>query len=180
MYNLLIVDDEQIAVEALMQGVDWHSCSIANVFSANNADEALAVLENNKIHIIICDIRMPKVSGIELMNIVFEKYSGTRFIFLTAYDSFEYAQKSIELKCYKYLLKPANYDVIREVVKELVLEVQKAEANAYYKREYRKYLNLWHEYIPTVRIKFWQELISGRLNVTESNLTRTAKSVLVK
>jgi len=141
MFNVLIVDDEQYAIDALVQCVNWKSCDISDVFSANNAEEASKVLERNGVNIIICDIQMPGMNGIEFMENIIGIYHEIQFIFLTAHMEFEYAQKSLELGCYRYLLKPVEIERLEKIITELVLKLNEIEDHKFYEKNYDIYQN---------------------------------------
>ena len=124
--NLLIVDDEMIAVKGMMEGVDWKSCGIdGNIWTAYSAEWALKILNVQQVDLLLCDIEMPGASGLELLRAIREIDRELPCIFLTCHASFEYAQEAIALQCTDYILKPAPYEVIAEKVKRVCEDIQK-------------------------------------------------------
>ena len=116
--NLLLVDDERIAVRGMMQGVDWKGCGVdGEVLTAYNAAQALSVLEETPVSLILCDIEMPGESGIDLIRQVRARWPKTACIFLTCHADFTYAQEALRLGCLDYILKPAPYESIEAAVK---------------------------------------------------------------
>ena len=126
--NLLLVDDERIAVRGMMQGVDWKGCGVdGEVLTAYNAAQALSVLEETPVSLILCDIEMPGESGIDLIRQVRARWPKTACIFLTCHADFTYAQEALWLGCLDYILKPAPYESIEAAVKKAVSGLKQAE-----------------------------------------------------
>ena len=126
--NLLLVDDERIAVRGMMQGVDWKGCGVdGEVLTAYNAAQALSVLEETPVSLILCDIEMPGESGIDLIRQVRARWPKTACIFLTCHADFTYAQEALRLGCLDYILKPAPYESIEAAVKKAVSGLKQAE-----------------------------------------------------
>ncbi|MCM1136517.1 MAG: response regulator [Clostridium sp.] len=124
--NLLIVDDEMVAVKGMMDGVDWKSCGIdGNIWTAYSAEWALKILNVQQVDLLLCDIEMPGASGLDLLRAIREIDAELPCIFLTCHASFEYAQEAISLHCTDYILKPAPYEVIAEKVKRVCEEIQR-------------------------------------------------------
>ncbi|MDE6892994.1 MAG: response regulator [Lachnospiraceae bacterium] len=124
--NLLIVDDEMIAVKGMLNGVDWKSCGIdGSIWTAYSAEWALKILNVQQVDLMLCDIEMPGASGLELLRAIREIDRELPCIFLTCHASFEYAQEAISLQCTDYILKPAPYEVIAEKVKKACEDIRK-------------------------------------------------------
>jgi len=122
--NLLIVDDDIIAVKGLLDGINWSECGVdGNIWSAYNAVQALKIVENEMIDIILCDIEMPGENGIEFIRKVRAFYPEIICIFLTCHAKFEYAQEAVRLGCQDYILTPAPYEAISEVIQKNVKEL---------------------------------------------------------
>lgn len=114
MFNLLIVDDEPLIVEGLA-ALDWRNVNIDQVYQATSGEKGLKVLEENQVDIIITDIKMPDMSGIEFLGeIALERQR--KAILLSGYAEFEYAQQALKLKVFDYLLKPASDEELLDVV----------------------------------------------------------------
>ncbi|MBS5520660.1 MAG: AraC family transcriptional regulator [Clostridiales bacterium] len=124
MYNALIVDDEIRMIEALEDEVDWKRCGIRNLFKAIQINEAIAVIQNNKIDILICDIEMPEGSGLKLVEWLQEHGYKLSCIFVTCHPEFGYMRRAIQLKCYDYILKPVDYEEFSRVLAELVSNME--------------------------------------------------------
>lgn len=107
-YTVLVVDDEQEQRLALTERVDWESAGFEVVGEAENGVEALDVLETLEPDLILTDIKMPMISGLELAAKVREIRPATQMVILSGYDSFEYAQTAMNYNIISYLLKPIS------------------------------------------------------------------------
>ena len=89
--RLLIVDDEPIAIQGILHGVDLGQLGFSDVFTANSYMEAVEILEKETVDLAICDIEMPDQSGLELMGWIEEHSPDTETIILSCHDEFAYA-----------------------------------------------------------------------------------------
>lgn len=134
--NLLLVDDEIIAVKGMMMGIDWKACGIdGEVLIAYDAAQAMDILGRVAIDVMLCDIEMPGENGIQLIHHVQDMDLDVAVVFLTCHAKFEYAQEALRLGCEDYILTPAPYDVIAQAVRSMVdklVQRRKSEAVAKY------------------------------------------------
>ena len=105
MYRILIVDDEPMIVEGLCALFEEQDAVQLEVYKACLAAEALGIMNRRRIDILLTDIRMPAVSGIELMQRVRANWPACRIIFLTAFEEFEYAYAALKNPGVRFLLK---------------------------------------------------------------------------
>lgn len=96
MYSLLIADDEMIAVMGIKEGIDWRGMGIDKIYEAFDAEEALRIISKNRVDLLICDIEMPGLNGLELLDKVNEISADTVTIFLTGHARFDYAQLALK------------------------------------------------------------------------------------
>ena len=106
MLKVLIVDDEVLVRRGIVLGVDWAAMGCVVVGEAANGEEGLAAVERYSPNLIITDVRMPKMDGIEMMNRLREKGCRAHVIVLTAYSDFSYARSALQFGADDYLLKP--------------------------------------------------------------------------
>jgi len=95
MYNILIADDEKDIVNSIADDIAWDELDITKIFVADNGKTAMEIVENNRIDIILSDIMMPELDGIELARQVHLRFRHTKIIFMTGYDRFEFAQQAL-------------------------------------------------------------------------------------
>ncbi len=110
--RLLIVDDEIFAIEGIKAGVNWEVLDFSEVLTANSYAQAVEIMEDTPVEIILCDIEMPNESGLELVAWVNEHHPKTECIILSCHDEFDFARQAVQLRCLDYILKPARYDFL--------------------------------------------------------------------
>ena len=106
MTKVLIVDDEKYVRMGIKNDTDWGLIGCEVVAEASNGEEALAMGEEFRPDLVVSDIRMPRMDGIQLAEKLVERYPSIKVIFLTAYNEFEYARQAIRIGVSDYLLKP--------------------------------------------------------------------------
>lgn len=124
MFSILIVDDEPSVVDTIAHTLDWESLLIDDVYCAYSAKEALRIIKKNHVDIVMTDIRMPGMDGLELIEETRKKSKHTEFILLTGHDEFEYAQKGLKLRTADYLLKPVSDEDLEKSILNLTLKLQ--------------------------------------------------------
>ena len=107
-YTVLVVEDERDQRRALIERVDWESAGFEVAGEAENGFEALELTETLEPDLIITDIRMPMMTGLELARRVRQLRPMVQIVILSGYDSFEYARTAIEYNIISYLLKPIS------------------------------------------------------------------------
>ena len=125
MFNLLVVDDEPEMACGLAYDIDWTDIGISEVFKAYSAPQAMEILKKTRIDIVISDIAMPGINGIEMANMIRQEWPFSKIIFASGHDEFEYAQKAIELGVVGYIVKPVAYEEIKKLVKQAINEVER-------------------------------------------------------
>ncbi len=116
MYNLLIVDDEKVTRELIVQYLEEKLKEKFCVYSADNGESALALMEKMRIDICVTDIMMPKMNGIELAEKIHNNYKNCIVLILSGYEEFEYAQKALRYSVKEYLLKPFKVSELCEKI----------------------------------------------------------------
>lgn len=117
--NILIVEDEPITLQGLRKTLETWAGGKYEIVTTSNAHSAMEVLQQKKIHLLITDIAMPEITGLEMLKALNENNHFPVVIIISAYSDFKYAQEAIELGVISYLLKPINK-------KKLIEEVEKA------------------------------------------------------
>lgn len=110
MIEVLLVDDETYVTDSLKVTIPWIELGVQEVFQAASPSEALRIMEEQAIDILVTDIRMPEMNGLQLIEQVTERWPDTRCLLLTGHSDFEYAKKAIQLQAVDYLLKPVDDD----------------------------------------------------------------------
>lgn len=121
--SLLFVDDEISILEGLSQHINWEQYGIDTVYTAANGKDALALVREVRPDIIITDINMPVMTGLELIEKLSEEALGDKFVVVSGYDDFKYAQKALQFGVKNYLLKPVNPQKLIDAVVKVVDEI---------------------------------------------------------
>lgn len=117
MLRVMLVDDEPFIMQGLSVLINWNELGFEIVKMAGNGGEAYEYLKNKRVDLIIADISMPVMTGIELLErIREERLSDAWFIILSGYNEFEYARKAIRYACMDYLLKPISREQLTGIL----------------------------------------------------------------
>lgn len=133
MYKLLLVDDRVDVVNAISEMGHWEDMNVKVCGTAVNGLDALGIIEDEKPDIVITDVKMPIMDGLELTRQAKELDSEIHIILLSGYDDFRYAQQAVKLGAQEYLLKPADIDELRGAVKRSCKLIEE-ERKKYYDR----------------------------------------------
>lgn len=125
MYHLLIVDDQTDLADDLAINLPWHDVGIEQVYKAYSAKDALDIIAAHPVNIVLTDIRMPGMSGLELIAVINESWHNIKCILLSGYSDFEYAKTAIKHDAVDYLLKPADDDELLQAVHMAVQQLNK-------------------------------------------------------
>lgn len=125
MLKLIIADDEPAIRTAISTIIDWKSMQIELAGTCKNGPETLKMILAEKPDIVLTDIKMPGMSGLDLIARIAETDLVVEFIILTGYADFEYAKQAIKYRVSNYLLKPCNENQIMEAVQKAAAEITK-------------------------------------------------------
>lgn len=172
MMKLLIVDDEPLILKRLEQLMSSSAVGIHEVYATSNPSEAMELLQEHAPQILITDIRMPKVSGVDLARYVYENGMQTLVIFVTGYSDFEYAKSGIAYQVFDYLLKPIDEEESLNTVKKAVSTIQE-------KQKHDEIHSLFQNYFSThflaARRQFLEKLLFHPLTHTREQLLSIQK-----
>lgn len=116
MKRIALVEDEELILQGLRYLIDWEAIDMQVIHMAHNGQEALACLEKEPVDIIVTDVEMPEMNGIELIRQVREHTPRTRFLILSGADDFEYARSALKLDVEDYILKPINEEQMTQAL----------------------------------------------------------------
>lgn len=132
MINTIIADDEPIIRNGMKDIVDWHSLGFRLTGTAKDGMDALKYIEQEEIHVVITDIRMPFLDGLELIKIVKKLHPDIYCILLTSYAEFEYAKQAINLGAYSYIIKPIDVDEFQKTLSNIKEDFEKCSRRKQY------------------------------------------------
>lgn len=116
MYKVLIVDDEKMIRMGMSRGLPWAKLNVSEVYQAGSALEALKLIRENEPDLMITDINMPEMTGLELIERANELNPGMKIIVLTGYDRFDYARECLRMKVEDLYLKPIEEEVLEKAI----------------------------------------------------------------
>ncbi|MBO5453570.1 MAG: response regulator [Clostridia bacterium] len=114
-YKFIFVDDEELLRKNLPYMTDWNALGFEFSGSFSSASEAMKYIEQNKVDLVLSDIRLGEESGLDLAEKLDNEYPRILVVLISAYKEFEYAKKAIECHVFSYLTKPTSYDDIIEL-----------------------------------------------------------------
>lgn len=123
MWKILIVDDEAIIRESLKRFINWRSINATICGLAENGSVALDLILQDPPDIILCDISMPSLNGIELIEFLHHHKIPSEVIFISAYSNFEYARAALKYGAFDYILKPIEEQLILDCVKKCIQKI---------------------------------------------------------
>lgn len=127
MYRVIIADDEALIRAGLFYRNDWSAMGFEVAAMLEDGSDVLKFLETQRADVILTDICMYQVSGLEVAGIIREKYPWMKVVLLSGYREFEYAKEAIRCGVYDYLLKPIDYDMLRTVFGKIKKELDEAQ-----------------------------------------------------
>lgn len=154
MYNVLLIDDEPIIRDGMKHVIDWGKYGFTICGDSENGQEGLHLIRTLEPDLVFVDIRMPGMSGIELVEQAKKEGFEGKFVILSGYSSFSYAQELIKLRIHSYLLKPIDEEELVEILIE-IKQIIDEERMIY--SELTAYYDLTEE-------KAWRAVIDGRID----------------
>ncbi|MGG6312687.1 response regulator transcription factor [Paenibacillus macerans] len=125
--KMLIVDDESVICEGLRYTIDWAELGVDVVGEAYDGKEALRLIEERGVELVLSDIRMDGMDGLELAQQLRLRHPGVQVVMISGYEDFGYARQAIRLGVNDYLLKPVDIEELTAVVKKIVLGIRTSD-----------------------------------------------------
>lgn len=144
--KVLIVDDDYIIIKGLEKLIDWDKLNMEIFAVANDGQEALAILEKTPVDIVITDVNMPQLSGIDFVRKAREVQMDFQLIIISGYQNFDYAKSGMDLGAINYLLKPIDKVELERTLEEVAARItalnhESELVNMNYKVNLRNWLN---------------------------------------
>ena len=171
-FTIILADDEQQILYGMKNGIDWESLGFSVVGTAQNGKEALELIEEHHPDLLISDIKMPFMDGLELSKTIHENYINTKIILFSGWDDFEYARTAISYGVSQYIMKPIDYNEMQKLLTTMHEELEKEYAE---KMNRTRLENIYTESIPLLRQQFFTQLLTETL--TEDYCTLQMKNL---
>lgn len=141
MFRLLIVDDEEIIVNGLYEILKNLKNVDLDIYKAYSGEEAINWLSRTRMDIVLTDINMPEIDGIELLGEIQSRWPSCKVIFLTGYANFDYIYSAIQYQNVGYILKSEDPDMVVSAVLESVNELKKSNEMEFFIQESKEQIN---------------------------------------
>lgn len=165
MIKVFLVEDEYAIREGIKKSVDWEKNGFELVGEAGDGEMAFPKILKTKPDILITDIRMPFMDGLELATLVKKELSDIKIVVLSGYDDFNYAKQAISIGVEEYILKPVSGE---NLLKELGKIAESIKAHRQEEQAREKYLQDMEEIRALERQKFIHDMIDGKISMQES------------
>lgn len=134
MYRILVIDDEPIIADGLYELFAQDETFALEVHKVYSAPDALKLLDRLRIDIVLSDIKMPGMNGLELLTQIHRRWPFCHVIFLSGYSDFEYVQKAMQLGADSYILKSQGDEVVLETVYKTLALLEQETTSAVWNR----------------------------------------------
>jgi len=164
MPGLLIADDEAPVRSAITSIMARGGLDLGVIVEACNGEEAISLARRMRPSIVLMDVKMPGLDGLEATRTIRAEYPSTRIIILTAYDEFSFAQEALKLGTVDYLLKPVRPATLIEVLSRVQAQIHREERHL---REMEKTHSRLQDTLPLAETRLVQDLINGTVGARE-------------
>jgi len=172
MYKLMVVDDEKIVIDSVNFIIKNHLSNVKVIANARNGADAIELFARNKPDIVLMDICMPGMNGLDAIMEMKQISPATHFVVISAYEQFEFAKQAVELDVKEYLLKPVNAkrltETVAKIAAELDFEHMKVKKGLEIREKYDQALNILEHWLiysimlnkdPSAELKKYRELV---------------------
>lgn len=163
-YKVILVDDEEEVIDVIERKIHWDMLGFDVVGSANNGVKALELVEKQQPDVVITDIKMPYMDGLELSRRLNNDYQNIHIIIFTGFDEFEYAKEAVHLEIEEYMLKPINALELSDCLKRVKNSLDKEREE---KLNVEKLANYFNASLPVLQTNLFVSLIEGRVSESD-------------
>lgn len=163
-YKVLLVDDEEEVMDVIEHRISWKQMGFEVIGKARNGVKALEISEKMQPDVVITDIKMPYMDGLELARNLKQDNPDVKILILTGFDEFEYAKEAVHLEIEEYILKPVNANELSDCLKHLKDALDKEREE---KLNIRKLEQYYTDSLPVLQTNFFCSLIEGRITEGE-------------
>lgn len=165
MFRVMIADDEPSARLGIRECLKWAELGCELVSEAENGRDALQLLEKEPVDIVITDVKMPHMDGIELSKEIVRQYPNIKIILISGYSEVEYLKNALKVSAIDYILKPIDLTDLEEAIKKAVQALKDAADSAQMMRQMEKKL---HKSMPLLKQKFLMTFIRDDVQSSEA------------
>ena len=119
MYKILLVDDEILVRDAIRENIDWEKLDCELIGDCENGKQAVEFVKTHEVDIVLTDILMPYMDGMELSHFLHDNYPDILIVIFSGFGEFEYAKKAIQYNVSEYMLKPVTAMELTKVIENM-------------------------------------------------------------
>lgn len=160
MHKLLIVDDEALVRDAIQEGMNWERMGFVCIGACEDGVEALEFIEKEQPDVVLTDIGMPFMDGIELTQELAERFPDVKVIMLTGYDNFEYARQAVKMQVADYVMKPVTAVEMEDILRRLGEQLDKVNSH---KQDYARLKQQLNESMPLLKERFLERMVTSSM-----------------
>lgn len=168
MYRILLVDDEILVRDAIKENIDWKGIGCELVGDCENGRQAAEFIQENPVDIVLTDILMPYMDGMELSHFLHDNYPDIVIVIFSGFGEFEYAKKAIQYNVSEYLLKPVTAMELTGVIEKMKKKVDETRKEKKKIEKLKKASESYHKNAQIIRSKAMEALVNCTANVEES------------
>lgn len=164
MYKVLLVDDEALIREAISENIQWEEMGYSFMGACENGKQAMEAITKEQPDLLLTDINMPFVDGMELTKFVYENYPDTKVIIISGFDEFEYAKNAVKYQVLEYILKPITpmeFSETLQRVKKIFDERKESQ------RDMKKIRSAYVSSLPTLQGRYLYHLLNGTVDYSK-------------
>lgn len=161
LYRIMLVDDEEEVRTSMIKTMKWEEAGFVVVGDAENGKDALEKIEIYEPDVILTDIKMPYMDGLELARQVKENYPSTRIVVFSGFDDFEYAKQAIKYNVTEYILKPVNGEELTAILIKIRDSLNKEMEE---KRSIETLRESYKKNLPLLKEHFFLDLVHGKVD----------------
>ncbi len=159
-FTLLFVDDEENVIQTIIRKIDWESIGFEVLGLAGNGVKGLEMIEELQPDVVMSDIRMPYMDGIEMTKEIRQNWPEMKILFFTGFDEFEFAREAVHLEVEEYILKPIRAVELTEIFTRLH---EKMTQEYEEKRNLESMIQNFQSVLPQLQADFCTDLIEGKI-----------------
>ncbi|USF26840.1 HTH-type transcriptional activator RhaR [Firmicutes bacterium ASF500] len=160
-YRVLLADDEEEIRTGISRKIDWPRLGFSLVGEAGNGEEALELAEQLRPDVVLTDIKMPFMDGLELCRRLRQSLPAAKLVVFSGFDDFEYARQAVSMGVSEYILKPINAPELTAVLTKLREQLDRQRLE---RRDMETLRRRYEESLPVLRELFYTRLLSGQLS----------------
>ena len=173
-FTVILADDEPQILEGIRDSVEWETLGFRVIATALNGNELLEQTETLRPDLVISDIKMPFLDGLEVARILHENMMHIKIVLFSGWDDFEYAQLAIRYGVSEYVLKPIDFQEMQNLLKKIHREL---ETELEQRQNQERFAEIYQKSLPLLQEQFLIQLVRGSL--TPEQMQRQQKNLSV-